>query len=281
MKNALLLLLIPILYLSCEDVINIDLPSSPPRLVINAGLERIFNNDGNFTDEATVRLSLSIPFFSTEPNYVENATVTITNLTTNQIFNIQNTSFGRGTYKNNTEDNLSIDPNAEYKLTVVYNNITYESIEKLNVSTPIDQVKQVKRNNNFDEDEFAIEIKYTDVPNMDNFYVFDFGWGNLQSINHEDFFEDGKQTPTTQFFDEVKNGIFRARLLGSDERFNNYIDAIIELSGESNNGPFSTVPFKAKGNIINTNNPKNFPFGYFHVNEVYTQEISIVPNSDL
>ncbi len=281
MKKIFFLLLLSILYCSCEEVIDIDLPSSPSRLVINAALERLFDNDGSFTDQATVRLSMSIPFFSTEPNYVEDATVTITDLSTNQLFTLQNTSFGRGTYENRVEDNLTIDPNTEYKLTVIHNNITYESVEKLNVSTPIDDVRQVKRNNSFDEDEFAVEIKYTDVPNMDNFYVFDFGWGNLQSINHEDFFEDGKQTPTTQFFDQVKNNIFRIRFLGSDERFNNYIDAIVELSGESSNGPFSTVPFKARGNIINTNNPKDFPFGYFHVNEVYTREISIVPDSEL
>ncbi|WP_010179935.1 DUF4249 domain-containing protein [Aquimarina agarilytica] len=281
MKKIFLLILIAISSFGCEDVIDIDLPSAPPRLVINASLERNFQSDGSFKDIAIVRLSLSTPFFSTEKKYVEDAIVTITNLNTNQVFTIENTPFNTGTYQNQSKDLLVIEPDTNYKLTVIHNNTTYESIEQLNVSTPIDEATQIKNTNNFDEDEFAIEIKYTDIPNMTNFYVFDFGWGNLQSINHEDFFEDGKQTPTTQFFEETRGDVFRIRLLGSDKRFNNYINALVQLSGETSNGPFSTVPFKAKGNIINTNNPEDFPFGYFHVNEVYAIDVNLVPNSEL
>ncbi|WP_010523441.1 DUF4249 family protein [Aquimarina agarivorans] len=281
MKKISSLFIIFFALFGCEEVIDVDLPKSPARLVINAALERVYETNNTFEDQARVRISFSTPFFSTAPNYVENASVSITHLNTGQIFNLLNTPFNEGLYKNAPSDNLVIDPNSAYKLTVVHNNITYESTEQLNPSTPIDSAVQVKRESDFDTDEFAVEIKYTDIPNMENFYVFDFGWGNLQAIEHEDFFQDGAQTPTTQFFEEIKGDVFKIRFLGSDKRFHSYVNAIIELSGESSNGPFATTPFDARGNIANTTDPDDFPFGYFRVNEVFTKDVSLIPNNQL
>ena len=58
------------------------------------------------------------------------------------------------------------------------------------------------------------------------------------------------------------------------------MDGITELSDGGGNGPFNTVPFQLRGNIVNITNPENFPFGYFRISEVYSSEIILVDNED-
>jgi len=167
----------------------------------------------------------------------------------------------------------------DYKLTVNYNNETYESVERMAISTPFTEIKQVKNNNNFDEDGVAVEIAFNDIGAEDNFYFLNLGDANFATIEDE-FFTDGKEIRFTFFFDEnvTLNHLFR--IYGSNMRFNTFMDAIIEISSGGSNGPFGTVPFKARGNIVNTTNKENFPFGFFRISEVYPWSIELVPNKD-
>ena len=60
MKNTVYILLLVIFFTSCEDVIDVDLNSEPPRLVVDA-LIRV-DTSQNLT-EANIRVSLTSSFF--------------------------------------------------------------------------------------------------------------------------------------------------------------------------------------------------------------------------
>ena len=57
-------------------------------------------------------------------------------------------------------------------------------------------------------------------------------------------------------------------LHGISERYFNFMNILISISGGLSNGPFSTPPATVKGNIINQTNNKNYPLGYFRLSEL-------------
>ena len=59
---------------SCEDVIDVEVPSADPRLVIEASLDW---EKGTSGANQTIKLSLSTPFFETTPSPVIGASVKV------------------------------------------------------------------------------------------------------------------------------------------------------------------------------------------------------------
>ena len=74
MKKIVLLLFVFALFPSCEDVVEIDLNTSDPKLVIEASVNLL--EDG--TSNSTVKLTLTAPFFDNQIPTVDDATVMIT-----------------------------------------------------------------------------------------------------------------------------------------------------------------------------------------------------------
>lgn len=263
--------------ISCEEVIEVDLPEAPPRLVIEAVIEKKLTPEGDLIEDiAEVKLSLTTPFFGTEPNLVDDAVVRITEVTSRRRYILNRISPGIFRILNS---DFSINEDAIFNLEVVYNNEIYTAEAQVKPSTPFTDICQVVNPNPFDENGVAVEVAFNDIPNEPNFYFLDLGDNNFATIDDE-FFEDGKEIKFTFFFDEnvTLNHLFQ--IYGSDQRFNNYVDAITNLASGSSNGPFATVPFQAKGNIINTTNANNFPFGYFRAAESYDFRLQLVPNRD-
>lgn len=267
-----------LLFYSCEDVVDVDLTESPPRLVIDASIEKQFSQKGGLLQEvALVNLSLTTPFFSEERKFVDSATVTLTEMESNTEFKFSSLN-DSGNYQI-LDANFRIKSDVDYKLTVVYNGETYESIERKTFSTPFTLIEQKKNNNGLDEDGIAVDISFNDLEEEDSFYFLDLGDTNFVGFGDE-FYVNGGEIRFTYFFDENATLEHLFKIYGSTKRFNSYLDAINELSNGDSNGPFGTVPFKAKGNIINKTNPENFPFGYFRVSEMYFWPITFVPNRD-
>ena len=73
------LVLLVMAFLSCEDVIEVDLPTSEPRLIIDANFS-VFLNENPMTMEGSVILKLSAPFYQEELEPANNATVFIQNI---------------------------------------------------------------------------------------------------------------------------------------------------------------------------------------------------------
>jgi len=69
MKRLIYTLIIMLIFIGCEDVIDVDLPNGEPRLVIDASLEFVTRDDGSIDfrlGEDIIKLSFSTPFFDKE-----------------------------------------------------------------------------------------------------------------------------------------------------------------------------------------------------------------------
>lgn len=279
MKKTLYLLITLLSILSCEEVVDINVPESTPRLVIDASIERQFSGTGDFIgDVALVNLSLTTPFFSEEPKFINNAEVVLTDVDNNKTFRFQSVDL-QGNFEI-IDSSFEILNDVEYKLTVIYDNEAYESTEVLNFSTPFTNIEQIENDNNaFGEDDIIVDISFVDLIGQDNFYFLDLGDANITSIDDE-FFTDGEEIKFSYFFEDTVTLDQVFKLYGSDKRLNTFQEEIELLSSGDTNGPFSTVPFRARGNIVNTTNADNFPFGYFRVSEVYFASKKLFRNED-
>ncbi len=260
--------------LACEEAIDLDLDTEPPRLVIDAALLRTRNENTatGFENSAQVNLSFTRSFFSETPLPVTNAQVTITAINANIILNFIHVDGGSYALDSESTTKINgIDPTESFKLSVIHNGETYESTEKLQLATPIIEAKQIKNPGGFDEEDFVIEVTFQDKPGSINYFVFDFGGGDIFSIDDE-FIEEGSAFTFINNFDKQVDRDLKIKLIGADQRFAIYIDDLATITTDSG-GPFGVVPFKVRGNIVNITNPDNFPFGYFRVNEVYESTI--------
>ncbi|MEM7187669.1 MAG: DUF4249 domain-containing protein, partial [Bacteroidota bacterium] len=138
----------------------------------------------------------------------------------------------------------------------------------------------------FDEDDTEIILTFTDNGDRDDFYVFDFDFGNF--LVTEDEFYQGQQFSFSYFYDEAFEAGDEAEIsiMGADEDFANYMDKLIEQS-EGDFGPFNTPSITVRGNFINATNIDNngtfdntedidnFALGYFAVVQEYKQTFVI------
>jgi hypothetical protein len=274
MKNyisKLLLLTMLMLSASCTDVIEVEVPEAPPRLVVEASMDWIKGTSGA---EQVIKLSLSSPFFENlAGNEVTGASVKVTNDTdkTEFIFSDQN----NGTYSTN---NFIPMLGQSYTLEILYDNERYLATETMTPVTDIAAVFQ-SRENGFDNEALEVNIEFNDPKDIENFYLSkfqrrgdllptlidvkdEFTDGNLMSIFYE------KLTDEDSGEKEFAPGdVVDIYLLGLSEQYYNYIRLLIQQSGGPG-GPFSTTPAEIKGNCFNTTNPDNYAFGYFRLTEV-------------
>jgi hypothetical protein len=139
----------------------------------------------------------------------------------------------------------------------------------------------------FDENDTEVILTFTDNGDRDDFYLFDFSFGNF--LVSEDEFYQGQEFEFSYFYDEddVSPGdSIDISIMGVDEDFHNYMDELITQSGE-NFGPFETPALTVRGNIINAtdidnidnfNNldaADNFALGYFAIVQEYKETIVI------
>lgn len=259
MKKLLFVLLIGILF-SCEEVIEVDVPSSSKKLVIDALISKSVHE----TQKATVSVTLTqtSDYFENEIPTVSGAEVSVENLTTQQIWNISESS-SAGVY---LKENITLDTLAQYQLVVKFNEQTYQSISQLVPSVPIISVVQGDQSL-FTGDETEIIITYQDVQDREDFYFFDFGDNNY--FAGTDKFYDGSEFSFSNFYDEnfPKNEQVLITMQGIDEDAFNYFRILLSQSGQGGGGPFSTPSSTLRGNIQNITSPKNFPLGYFRISE--------------
>jgi hypothetical protein len=138
----------------------------------------------------------------------------------------------------------------------------------------------------FDEDDTEIVITFTDSGDRDDFYLFDFDFGNY--LVTEDEFYQGQQFSFSYFYDETFDPGEEAEvsIMGADQDFSNYMNKLIEQS-EGDFGPFNTPSITVRGNFINatnidndgtfdsTNDTNNFALGYFAVVQEYKESVII------
>lgn len=268
--KRILIITIGLFLIGCEDVINVDLDTAAPRLVIDASIDWFKNTPGN---EQKIILSTTTGYYSAEFPTVSGATIIVTN-STNTIFNFIESS-NAGEYVCN--DFVPV-INETYKLTVTLNGQVYTATEKLLATAEIDDTITQNNSGGISGDEIEITFRYQDNGAEDNFYLNGIKISHVAFTEYEvedDRFSQGNLNSEFYSNEDLRAGdIVNIKLYGISKRFHDYFSKIILASGNDGN-PFPSVPTAVRGNIINQTNSSNFVYGYFRLSEVDTKDYTI------
>ncbi len=260
--KIIIILFITLLTISCEDVVDVDLETAPPQLVVNASIQWRKGTSGN---DQKIKLTTTTGYFSTTIPTVSGATVFISN-SNNAVFNfieIPNT----GDYKCNTFVPVLDD---EYVLTIVLNGQTYTATETLKSVSAISRTTQ-NNEGGFTGKEIEIKSFFNDPENADNYYMFKFK-SSILAIPSYDIFDDsftqGNENFGLYINEDLKSGDnLDITLFGISKRYFEYMRKLTAVAGSTSGGPFATAPASVRGNIVNKTDAKNFAYGYFNVSE--------------
>jgi len=273
MKNIkIIFLLLIVLFTNCEKVIDVDVPSIEPKLIIDASFEVLFD-ESPVVANTVVKLSLSADYFDDTIPPATNASVFLTNLSDNTIIN-----FTDENEDGNYEPLISFIPadDVEYELTIVYDNETYQGKATKVKSTTFTEIIQGNETL-FSGEEIELKISFTDNVDVDNYYLFNIDTYNFITI--EDRFFNGTDYNFSYFYEDEniefpKN--IDLKMSGMTKEYYTYFEILVSQGGQAGGGPFQAIPSSLLGNMINKTNEENFPLGYFHISETDTFNIDLV-----
>ncbi len=284
MKKIFSLLFAILFIAGCEDVIEVDVPQTPPRLSIDA-LVRLDASKAITTVE--IKANLTSSFFEDltpaeltnisiiNPDYVPTAPLDSRALPLNELI--------PGVYQ--ASKSTIFFTEGELQLAIEHDGQRYLALTRFVPSSPIIGLEQGD-GTLFAGNETEVEVAFTDDPDREDFYLVDLDFGDY--LVTEDEFYNGQTFRFSYFYDEgVEAGReINISLLGVDEPFFNYMNQLIVQSG-GDQGPFQTPSATVRGNIINVTNidninsfdnvgdSENFALGYFAVCQTFTETIVI------
>lgn len=257
------------LLLGCDDVIEVTVPTDPPRLVVD-GLVRLADISQP-TTTIQIRATLSSSFFGqVEPAILEEAT--ITNELNASSESLREQEPGSGVYEVELDTRFLTE--GKLTLSLVYNGQRFEASTQFVPTVPIDSLLQGE-GGLFGGDETEVVVSFTDVPDRDDFYLFDFDFNEY--LVTEDTFYPGQRFEFSYFYDDgLKAGKeIEIGIIGVDKPFYNYMNQVIVQADGGAQGPFQTPAATVKGNFVNSEDPLNFALGYFAVCQSYTRRLVI------
>jgi hypothetical protein len=275
-KIYILIPLLILLFSNCEKVVEIDLPTIEPKLVIDASFEVLFDA-APVTANTVVKLRLSADYFEENIPTVSNAIVFVTNLSDAAVTNFIDVNLD-GNFSPLTNF-IPLD-DIEYELTVIYQNETYKGKATKVKSTPFTNAIQGD-DTLFSGKEIEVKVAFNDDDTSDNYYLFDFT--NNLFLPIEDRFFNGNAYNFSFYYQEdeiIAPTTVTIRMSGISKKYFTYFRILLNQSGVNGGGPFASVPASLLGNIINTANETNFPLGYFHISETDTFTIDLVEKTD-
>jgi len=247
---------------SCEDVIDLEVPTSEPKLVIDASINWFKGTTGN---EQEIKLTLTAPYFDYEIPPANGAQISITDTNNNTFQFVEDSN--TGVYRNNTFIPVI---NGEYNLTITYQGETFTATEILK---PVPEIESIEQNNDggFSGEEIEIKAFFTDPENEENYYFFEF-FSDISIIPslevYKDEFVNGNSIFGFYTEEDLSTGDeLIIRNYGVPERFYKFMFVLLQQNSEDGGGPFETQPATVRGNCINETNPQNFPLGYFRLSE--------------
>ena len=265
MTRFITFIMIALTLTNCERVIDLDVPTVPERLVVEASINWLNGTTGN---EQQIILTKTAPYFNTIIPPALNAIVTVTD-TNNNIFNFTDTT-NNGIYITN---NFIPVLDETYILNIIYNNDNYTAVETLKSVTPIDFIEQ-KDDGGFSGEDIELKAYYTDPVNELNHYFYEFYTpvNPLPELDvYDDEFSNGNQIFAFYSDEDLETGNeVIINNYGISEQFYEYMNLLLQQIADSGGGPFQTQPATVRGNCINTTNPDNFALGYFRLSEAYT-----------
>ncbi len=267
MKNikCVLLFVVAVFLTSCEDVVDVDLNESAPRLVIDASINWQKGTAGNLQ---TVRLTTTAGYFENTIPTVSNATVFITDAN-GTVFNFTENP-GTGNYICN---DFVPELNRNYVLTVVHEGETYTASETLKPVPPIDMITQ-RNDGGFVGEDIEIKTFFTDDATTHDYYLIKYqpSYSVIPEfdISSDEFFQGNQYSDFFSSEDLTSGDTLGISLRGISEQYYNYMDILSNITGGG--GPFQAPPANLKGNIVNQTNFNNYAFGYFSVSEMDSRD---------
>jgi hypothetical protein len=152
---------------SCEEVINIDLNTANPALVVEA----IIYKDS----VCLVRLTRTTSYFSIEqPVFIENASVKISDGALSEELSYKGNGYYTGSTIIGTEGRT-------YEIEIMHDGITYKGISSMPLKTDLIAVRFGKDNsqsplNPYGKTVFTITCEFADNPGTNNYYMIRFVW---------------------------------------------------------------------------------------------------------
>ena len=261
-----------LLFSNCEKVVDIDVPSIKPKLIIDASFEVLFN-ESPVKANVAVKLKLSTDYFDETIPTVSDAIVFLTNTADSSVINFSDVNLN-----GNFTPIINFIPKdaIEYELTVVYKNEIYKGTATKVKSTQIDSAIQGDETL-FSGKEIEVKVAFKDNVDNENYYLFNFT--NNLFLPLEDRFFNGTNYNFSFFYQEEEIEVptnVTVTMSGITKDYFTYFRILQNQSGTSGGGPFQSVPSSLLGNIINTTNEANFPLGYFHISETDTINLDLV-----
>ncbi|KUJ61935.1 hypothetical protein AR687_10280 [Flavobacteriaceae bacterium CRH] len=273
MKKAILLMVffISIFFTSCEEVVDVDLDTAAPKLVIEAAINWHKGTNGT---QQTIKLTTTTGYFENVVPTVSGATIFITNSIGTQFNFVEAPNSGRYIC---TNFKPVIDE--QYTLTVISNGNTYTASETMKSVAPITRIEQ-NDEGGFTGKDIEIKAFYNDPADVDNYYLYKYEYSNKITSNYyvdEDKFFKGNEFFSISDDDELKIGDkISLTHYGISKQYYNYMSILVSIAGNSSGGPFQSPPATVKGNIINTTDKSNYPLGYFSLSETDSRTYTII-----
>ncbi len=296
MKRYFLISLLTLFLAACEEVVDIDTPSEPPRLIVE-GLIRVDTTEQYIPVE--VKFLLTDNFFGTSPaTQVQSAQILIEEydefgtVISSSTSSLAEREPGSGIYV--PDPNFSSDQRIAtsilkkdivFTLFVRYDDQLFLAPTRYAPAVPIDTLIQGD-GVLFEGDETEVIVTFTDDPDRNDYYLFDFDFDEF--LVTEDEFYQGQQFSFSYFYDNtLEDGqVINISILGATEQFYNYMNQLIIQAGDFQ-GPFQTPVATVRGNVINATDidnidtfdnvgdPDNFALGYFAISQFFTKSITI------
>jgi hypothetical protein len=249
---------------SCEEVVELDLNTASPRLVIDAAIDWEKGTPGN---EQIIRIHKTTGFYSSTIPAVSDALVTVEN-SAGIVFSFNETAPGIYVC-------LDFIPiiNESYLLKVVVEGETYTANEIMRAVPSINRIEQTNEAG-FSGSDIEIKFFFDDIPNQTNFYLGKY-ITPLKSFPEFDAIED-RFFENNELFGYYSNPDLESEmninfsLLGISQNYFSYMRILLGQTSENNGSPFQTPPATVRGNIVNQTNFNNFALGFFRVSEKVT-----------
>ncbi len=266
MKKLIFLILVAIsgLFFSCEEVIDVDLDTQDPKLVIEAFIN-IQKNAGNH--DQFIRLTETTGYFNHDIPKASGAQVTMISLADNSTIPFVETE--AGIYRTSAFEGEVGDT---FKLVIVYKNETYEAEETIVQAPEIDRIEQSEFSS-FLGKTTQVTAYFQDDASAENYYFIQWFYKDkraAQQLLSDEFFNGNMMDNSYLSYDEdkeiVPNQDITVSVTAISSTAYSYLFKILDVSANAGN-PFASPMGVIRGNIKNRTNPKNYALGYFAVTQ--------------
>ncbi len=273
MKKLLVFIILG-LVIGCQDVVDLETPTGPTRLNVDAHF-RVFSAEEPLRTTGQVTLTQTVNFFDEVIPPVSGAMVSIQERGTSNVYILQETQPGTGIYEH-PDLSFLLDFDAVFDLTIETEGEVYTASAQLIPTAPIIDLRQGDLEI-FGEEDVEVRVRISDTGGVDNFYLFDFGFELYAPV--EDTFFDGNEFEFSYLYTEEDGELLepgeRITVIndGIDAQFYRYMELLLDQVEPQ--GPFTAPPATLRGNIINQQDPDNFAYGYFRISESVSRELVI------